>query len=109
MSCLDDLMKSNKSFKPSTEDHAYGNIVTFLEGLADFHPKMVSNMSAKSYAILADYYWFGRHINVDDIFVYRRTLVERQPGIKHEAECVLRDFLLSIGVDTDPADYAAWS
>lgn len=93
----------------TTEELAYSSLVTFLEGLADFHPEYMSDLTPKQREVLSDYYWFGRDIDVDDIFAYRHTLVGRRPGIKREAERVLRDFLLNIGVDTDPADYAAWS
>lgn len=109
MPCLDGSMHESKPSQPrAIEDRAYSNIVTFLEGLADFHPEMVTTLPSAEQQVLGDYYWFGRDIDVDDIFEYRRSLAARQPELKQEAERMLGDFFLTIGVAGDPSDYAAW-
>jgi hypothetical protein len=93
----------------TTEELAYSSLVTFLEGLADFHPEYMSDLTPEQRDVLSDYYWFGRAINVDDIFAYRRALVARQPKTKARAEAALADFFRSIGVAKSPSDYAAWT
>jgi hypothetical protein len=109
MSCLDGSMDESKLPKRPIEDRAYSNIVTFLEGLASFHPEMVSDLGPKQRQILSDYYWFGREIDIDDIFRYRRALVAQRPEVKQEAERMLGDFFRTIGVTKNPSDHAAWS
>jgi hypothetical protein len=69
---------------------------------------MVSDLSRTQQRVLADYYWFGRDIDVDDIFQYRRDLMTRHPQIRQEAERALRNFFIDIRVSDDPGDYAAW-
>jgi hypothetical protein len=92
----------------TTEELAYSSLVTFLEGLADFHPNYMSDLSPEQRSVLSNYYWFGRAIDIEDIFAYRRALVARQPEIKARAEGVLAEFFRSIGVEDSPSDYEAW-
>lgn len=107
IACLHDGM-GELPVSRTTEELAYSSLVTFLEGLADFHPEMVSDLSSPQREVLGSYYWFGRDIDADDIFEYRRALVARQPEIKARAEAALAEFFRSIGVEDSPTDYEAW-
>lgn len=82
---------------------------SFLGGLAYAHPEMLSALPLAERQVLGSYYWFGRDIDVDDIFEYRRALATRRPELKREAERMPGDFFRTIGVTKSPSDYPAWS
>jgi hypothetical protein len=108
IACLHDGM-DELPVRRTTEELAYSSLVTFLEGLADFHPEFLKELTPDRRRVLGDYYWFGRDIDIDDIFAYRRALLAREPEIKARAEAALAEFFRSIGVENSPTDYEVWS
>lgn len=96
------------SHERSKEERAYSSIVTFLEGLIDFHPDMFTDLKPADLEVLRSYYWLGREIDVEDIFEYRRKLLASHPDIASRAEAALSAKFAQIGVTSDPADYDAW-
>lgn len=90
------------------EEQAYSNIVTFLEGLLDFHPEYFQTGSTRDKDALAQYYFWGRDIDVEDIYLYRKQLLNNDNNIKTKAESALDKFLASHDVKKSAADYKAW-
>lgn len=90
------------------QERAYSNIVTFLEGLLDFHPEFFQGKEGYDTVVLSQYYFWGRLIDADDIFVYREQLVSKDHEIVTRAEHALNTFLTDHQIDAKADDYDAW-
>lgn len=79
-------------------DPLYNRQVGVVEGLIDFHPEFLAELDEKSRAVMEQYFFAGKEINVNDIFLYRNELLEKEPEIKAQAFVALRIFLDNAGV-----------
>lgn len=91
------------------QEKAYSNIVTFLEGMLDFHSEYFDDASRLNETALSQYFFWGREIDIDDIFAYRKALVARDSTVASRAESSLNQFFANHQVAKKADDYDAWA
>jgi len=82
----------------SPENKRYNDESNFLDGLYEFHPEFFEELAEQEMNVLRTYYLTGREIP-ENIFEYRRKLVEQQPSIEDEAFKVFNKLLRLAGID----------
>jgi hypothetical protein len=104
----EELARSVKLARLSSSSHfdpMYNRQIGVVQGLVDFHPEFLEALDDKSKAVMKHYFFAGKEINVDDVFLYRDTLLKKEPEIKAQANAALRIFLDNAGVSReDQAD-----
>lgn len=78
-------------------DAAYNNEIVLLDGLLEFHPDLFAQLSEPDRELLERYYLVGRPVP-QDVFEYRRSVVQADPGLARQAQLVLRGLLDTIGI-----------
>lgn len=76
----------------------YNDEIVFIDGIVDMHPEVLAAMSDEDRETLEVYYLVGQAVP-ENIFEYRSSLVEDNPGIQNRAMIVFNKLLAVLEVD----------
>lgn len=79
----------------------YNDETLFLEGIFAFHPDIYNSLSVDDQQILQKYYLIGQPIP-ENIFEYRRALLQDQPAIEAKAKAVFAKILATLKIAEFP-------
>lgn len=74
------------------ENERYNDEIGLLDGLYEFHPEYFNQLAPGELEILRTYYLLGQEVP-ENVFEYRKELMERQLGIETEVQAVLAKLL----------------
>jgi hypothetical protein len=77
----------------------YKDDVSLMEDMVEFHPTFLDDLSPEDRDVLAEYYFAGREVDVDELGQYRDELMAKKPGIEARAQEALGRFKVVAGIE----------
>lgn len=79
------------------EDPYYNDEVLFLDGVLEFHPRILVQLSKQDIEALQKYYAMGQ-TTPENIFAYRQEVMNADSGLKHRAEQAFSRVVAALGM-----------